>query len=73
MSDATGVSEARSGDRAVAVVDLDGVLADVRHRLHHLDRRPKDWDSFFAAAPSDPPLAEGFAVVRELADRYNVV
>jgi hypothetical protein len=40
-----------SVDRPLAVFDLDGVLADVRHRLHFLDRRPKDWDGFFAAAP----------------------
>jgi hypothetical protein len=56
-----------------AVVDLDGVLADVRHRLHHLERTPKDWDAFFAAAGADSPLAEGFAVVRELAGRYQIV
>ena len=43
----------------VAVFDIDGVLADVRHRLHHVERRPRDWDAFFAAAPEDPVLAEG--------------
>ncbi len=59
--------------RSVAVIDLDGVLADVRHRLHHLDRAPKNWDGFFAAASADPPLPEGFAVVRELAGRYEII
>ncbi|WP_051113952.1 hypothetical protein [Actinopolymorpha alba] len=62
-----------SSNHTVAVVDIDGVLADVRHRLHHLAVTPKDWDRFFAAAPSDPAFAEGFAVVRELADRYGIV
>ena len=47
--------------------DLDGVLADVRHRLHHLAHRPKDWDAFFAAAVADPPLPEGLAAVAEAA------
>ncbi len=51
----------------VAAVDIDGVLADVRHRLHHLERSPKDWDGFFAAAADDPPLDEGLRVVRRLA------
>ena len=37
----------------VAVVDIDGVVADVRHRLHHVADRPKDWRSFFAAAADD--------------------
>ncbi len=58
----------------VAVVDLDGVLADVRHRLHHLDRTPKDWDGFFAALADDGVLAEGRAVVERLvAEGYELV
>ena len=47
--------------------DLDGTLADTRHRLHHLERRPKDWDAFFDAARDDPPLEQGLALVRESA------
>lgn len=59
--------------RPLAVVDVDGVLADVRHRLHHLRRRPKDWRSFFAAARDDPPLTEGLAMVWRLAEVCEVV
>jgi phosphoglycolate phosphatase-like HAD superfamily hydrolase len=59
--------------RPLAVVDIDGVVADVRHRLHHLDRQPKDWSAFFAAAPADPPHPEGLAVVRQLADEHELV
>ncbi|MEO6502276.1 MAG: hypothetical protein ABIQ09_10250 [Jatrophihabitantaceae bacterium] len=44
---------------SIAVFDIDGVVADVRHRLHLLERRPKDWPGFFAAAADDPGLAEG--------------
>lgn len=58
--------------RPLAVVDIDGVLADVRHRLYHLRRRPKDWDAFFAGAPDDPPLAEGLAVVSHLAAGHDL-
>ncbi|HPE12101.1 MAG: hypothetical protein H6524_06455 [Actinobacteria bacterium] len=43
----------------VTVFDIDGVLADVRHRLHFLDQRPKDWRGFFSAAVDDPVLASG--------------
>ena len=57
----------------MAVVDIDGVLADVGHRLHLLDRRPKDWDGFFAAARSDPPHPEGLALATELARHHDVV
>lgn len=59
--------------RQVAVVDIDGVLADVRHRLHHVQRAPKDWEAFFAAARHDQPLAEGLEVARRLAEAFEVV
>lgn len=49
-----------------AVVDIDGVVADVRHRLTYVERRPKDWRRFFDAAPLDPVLPEGRAVVEQL-------
>jgi hypothetical protein len=59
-------------DRPLAVLDVDGVLADVRHRLHHLDRTPKDWVGFFAGIPDDPPLAEGLALAAELAADHDL-
>jgi hypothetical protein len=59
--------------RPIAIVDLDGVVADVRHRLHFLQRRPKEWDRFFAAAHADPAHPEGLAVVARLADDHEIV
>ena len=59
--------------KPLAVFDVDGVLADVRHRLHHLQGRPKDWDAFFRAAVEDPPLAEGIALCQESAKECEVV
>lgn len=52
--------------RPLAILDIDGVLADVRHRLHHIADRPKNWEAFFAAAGDDPLLAEGYALAHEL-------
>lgn len=57
---------------SLAVCDIDGVVADVRHRLHHLDA-PRSWDRFFAAAADDPVLDTGRDVVRELAREHTVV
>jgi hypothetical protein len=57
----------------LAVVDLDGVVADVRHRLHHLEARPKDWDAFFAAARDDEAHPEGLAIVDALAKDHEIV
>jgi hypothetical protein len=59
--------------RMLAVVDIDGVLADVRHRLAHVRSRPKDWQAFFAAAPGDPVLEEGRDTVSRLAEVFDVV
>ncbi|MCT9090335.1 hypothetical protein N4G70_15890 [Streptomyces sp. ASQP_92] len=59
--------------RPLAVFDLDGTLADSSHRQRFLDRKPRDWDAFFAAAPADPPLAEGVALCREAAEECEVV
>ena len=59
--------------RPLAVFDVDGVLADVRHRLHHVERRPKNWDAFFAAALDDPPLAQGVQLARASAEDCDVV
>ncbi|MFM7598449.1 MAG: hypothetical protein ACKO70_08790 [Actinomycetota bacterium] len=58
----------------LAVVDIDGVLADVRHRLHHLSGRRRDWDAFFAAAGDDAVLPEGRAQIdKARADGLDIV
>ncbi|MBT2423311.1 hypothetical protein J7F01_31815 [Streptomyces sp. ISL-22] len=61
-----------SSKRPLAVFDLDNTLADTAHRQHFLERKPRDWDGFFAAAPQDPPLAEGIALVLESAKECEV-
>ncbi|MDJ0340877.1 hypothetical protein QMK19_19040 [Streptomyces sp. H10-C2] len=58
--------------RPLAVFDLDGTLADTRHRLPLLDRQPKDWTGFFRAAVDDAPLAEGVRLAREAAVECDV-
>ncbi|MBZ6080645.1 hypothetical protein KVH15_06285 [Streptomyces olivaceus] len=58
---------------AVAVFDLDNTLADTAHRQRFLERRPRDWDAFFAAAPQDPPLARGIGLVRASAEECEIV
>lgn len=55
----------------LAVFDVDGVVADVRHRLHHLHRRK--WNRFFAEAGADPLLAEGARLVADLAREHEIV
>jgi hypothetical protein len=65
--------ELESRPRDVVVLDIDGVLADVRHRLGYLSRRPKDWDGFFGAAAEDPLLPAGAAVAHDAAANFDIV
>lgn len=51
----------RESSPRVAVLDVDGVLADVRHRLHHIQGRTRDWDAFFGEVAADPVLEDGRA------------
>ncbi|MGQ0464386.1 MAG: phosphatase domain-containing protein [Sporichthyaceae bacterium] len=57
----------------LAVVDIDGVVADVRHRLPFIEGRVKDWEGFFGAAGLDTPHEEGLALVERLAEDHDVV
>ena len=57
----------------IAVVDIDGVLADTSGREHFLAGTPKDWDAFFAAVGTDEPIPDGLELVRELAGTSDVV
>ncbi len=57
--------------RPLAVFDIDGVLADVSHRLHFLDIHR--WERFFRAADSDPLLDEGADRLREAQIDHDVV
>ncbi|MFF1477196.1 hypothetical protein ACFVYD_06410 [Streptomyces sp. NPDC058301] len=59
--------------RPLAVFDLDGTLSDSGHRQHFLEGAKRDWAAFFAAAPADPPLAEGVALCLAAAEECEVV
>lgn len=51
--------------RPLAVFDIDGVLANVSHRVHFLEHSHQDWGGFFGAAWRDPALPEGVALVAQ--------
>ena len=44
---------------SIAVFDIDGVVADVRHRVHLVSPPRRNWSRFFELAKDDPPSAEG--------------
>lgn len=51
----------------VYLFDIDGTIADLSHRLHHIQSTPKDWDSFFAGCASDVPIPHIIEMARDLA------
>ena len=59
--------------RPLAVFDIDGVLADARHREHHVRGRPKDWDAFFAEVGGDAVIEQGRALLLSAVDEHEVV
>ncbi len=57
----------------LVILDIDGVLADVRHRLHYLGARPKNWEGFFAAAKNDDVLEIGAEFAKRAAETHEIV
>lgn len=61
-------------NRPLAIFDIDGVLADVRHRLHHIEGPgKKNWRRFFADAIHDTAHAEGLKLYAELSQTHDIV
>ena len=42
-------------ERKIVVVDLDGTLADIDHRVHFIRREKPDWNAFYKACMGDTP------------------
>ncbi|MGW0734982.1 phosphatase domain-containing protein [Streptomyces sp. NPDC002851] len=66
------MSDSPPSRRPLALFDLDNTLADTAHRQHFLERTPRDWNGFFAAAPDDPPLAAGITLLLETAAECEI-
>ena len=56
----------------IYLVDIDGTLADLSHRLHFIEKEPKDWDGFFAACGGDAPIPKVINTVKSL-ERNNEI
>jgi len=50
----------------IYIFDLDGTLADCRHRLKYLQQEPKDWDAFFDACDQDAPITDVIDLFQEI-------
>jgi hypothetical protein len=43
--------------REIVIFDIDGTLADISAREHHVRKHPKNWKAFFAGMASDKAAA----------------
>lgn len=58
----------------IVIVDLDGTIADVRHRLHFVTGPGKKrWKRFFQAQINDLPVAALITRIRELSREHEIV
>ena len=49
------------------ICDLDGTLADIEHRVHHIRGSGRsDWNAFFRACPEDLPIRNTIHLVQRL-------
>jgi hypothetical protein len=46
--------------------DIDGTLADISHRLHYLNEKPKNWTMFKSEMVNDEPIYPVRRIAREM-------
>lgn len=52
----------------IYIVDIDGTVCNIDHRLHFLKSNPQDWDGFYKACVDDTPITEVITVVKATAN-----
>lgn len=56
----------------IYIFDLDGTLADISHRLHHIQQDKPNWDAFFAACTEDEPINEIITILKNLTGNHLI-
>ena len=54
------------------IFDLDGTLADGKHREHHIKDGKSDWDAYFAACGQDEPIKPTLDIFKALTHARHV-
>jgi hypothetical protein len=57
----------------IYIVDIDGTLFDISHRLHFINGEHKDWTSFYKACVDDKPIFEVISVIRALSSAGHTI
>src|SRR6185437_14005012 len=53
--------------------DIDGTIANIDHRLHHIQKEPADWNAFYTACPGESPIAHILDVAHALSHDVDIV
>ena len=54
------------------IFDLDGTLSLAEHRRHYLEKKPKDWDAFYAACDMDAPNVPIIRMLNSFVEQHHV-
>ena len=55
------------------IVDIDGTLTNLNHRLIHLKKNPKEMIQFYEKIPLDAPRGNVIEIVKQLSKKYFVL
>lgn len=55
------------------IVDLDGTLCDTSHRQHFMQKKPKDWKSFYEGIPHDKPHEWCKEIVDKMRQHFTII
>ena len=60
--------------KPIVIVDIDGTIADVRHRLHYIKGpRKKNWKAFFEGMDCDTPIEAMIRRVQKLKKDNDII
>lgn len=62
-----------TSQKPVVICDIDGTIANIDHRLHHVQKTPKDWKSFFQEIHRDTPRNEVIDMLLEEEEKGNEI
>lgn len=55
------------------IVDIDGTVADCRHRLPHIKGKKKNYKDFYAECTADEPIEDIIKLVELLEEDYDII
>lgn len=59
--------------RKIILVDIDGTIADINHRLYHIQNKIRNYRAFFYDCDKDTPIDNIIHIVKLLSVNYDIV